>query len=273
MTLFLLVVLTLPVMRVKAAEQELKLETEGQKLSYALGMDIGDMIKHLGTDANVDLAIVMRAVQDSLAGKDLLLTTPQANEIKQAFLQKLQERLVAARKAQGEKNRTDSEAFLAQNKTKPGVVTTASGLQYEVITQGNGEKPTDTDTVIANYRGTLLDGTEFDSSYKRGKPATLPVKGVIPGWTEALQLMPVGSKYRLFIPANLAYGERGAGKLIGPNATLVFEVELLEINKPQPVPKITVEPPATPKPGVEPPTRAEPQANPKPEVLPAPVPK
>ncbi|MGH9569716.1 MAG: FKBP-type peptidyl-prolyl cis-trans isomerase, partial [Candidatus Angelobacter sp.] len=126
-------------------------------------------------------------------------------------------------------NKKEGEAFLAANKTKEGVITTPSGLQYKVLKQGTGPKPTTTDKVVCNYKGTLINGKEFDSSYKRGEPATFPVNGVIKGWTEALQLMPVGSKYQLFIPADLAYGERGAGADIGPDATLIFEVELLSI--------------------------------------------
>ena len=131
-------------------------------------------------------------------------------------------------------SKVEGEAFLAANKVKPGVVTTASGLQYKVITEGNGPQPKATDTVTVDYRGTLIDGTEFDSSYKRGQPATFPVSGVIKGWTEALQLMPVGSKWQLFIPPQLGYGDRGAGNSIPPNSTLIFEVELLSIQQKQP---------------------------------------
>ena len=134
-----------------------------------------------------------------------------------------------ANKQAAEKNTTEGEKFLTENKNKPGVKTTASGLQYKVLKEGSGSPPKETDTVVVNYRGTLIDGTEFDSSYKRGEPATFPVNRVIKGWTEALQLMKPGSKSQLFIPANLAYGERGAGGDIGPNATLIFEVELLNV--------------------------------------------
>jgi len=135
----------------------------------------------------------------------------------------------AKAQSEGSANKTEGEAFLAANKTKEGVMTTPSGLQYKILKAGTGPKPAATDTVVCNYRGTLLNGTEFDSSYKRGQPLTFPVNGVIKGWTEALQLMPVGSKWQLFIPAQLAYGERGAGADIGPNATLIFEVELVSI--------------------------------------------
>ena len=133
-----------------------------------------------------------------------------------------------------EVNKKEGDAFLAANKTKDGVVTLPSGLQYKILTQGTGPKPTPTDSVVCNYKGTLLNGTEFDSSYKRGQPATFPVGGVIKGWTEALQLMPVGSKWQLFVPSDLAYGQRGPGGGIGPNSTLVFEVELISIKSKPP---------------------------------------
>jgi FKBP-type peptidyl-prolyl cis-trans isomerase FklB len=134
-------------------------------------------------------------------------------------------------KEAADKNKAEGEAFLAANKSKEGIVTLPSGLQYKILTEGKGPKPTAADTVVCNYRGTLINGTEFDSSYKRGEPATFPVGGVIKGWTEALQLMPVGSKWQLFIPSGMAYGERGAGADIGPNATLIFEVELISIQE------------------------------------------
>jgi FKBP-type peptidyl-prolyl cis-trans isomerase FklB len=150
----------------------------------------------------------------------------------------MQQRFVTVRQESARKipemNKQAGEAFLAKNKGEKGVKTTASGLQYKVVTTGKGKQPTAEDTVTVNYRGTLIDGTEFDSSYKRNEPATFPVKGVIAGWTEALPLMKEGSKWMLYIPANLAYGERGAGNMIGPNSTLVFEVELLSIAKPAP---------------------------------------
>jgi FKBP-type peptidyl-prolyl cis-trans isomerase len=204
-----------------------ELDTEQKKLSYVIGMEIGSSLKSGGAD--VDFAILSRAIEDALTGKEPLLTVEQAQTIKQAYFQKVQEQRAAKAQVVGEKNRTEGDAFLAKNKEVEGVVTTDSGLQYQVIKQGEGPKPKATDQVTVNYKGTLLDGTEFDSSYKRGQPATFPVTGVIPGWTEALQLMPVGSTYRLFIPSELAYGERGAGGAIGPNAVLIFEVELQEI--------------------------------------------
>ncbi len=218
---------------VVAQEAAPKLETDSQKLSYALGMGIGTSLKRLGPSADLDLKTLAQAIGDVMAGKPTLLTDQEANQTRTAFNQKMQEAATAEKKARAEKNRSEGEAFLAQNKTKPNMVTTASGLQYEVVTQGTGDKPKDTDTVSVHYRGTLIDGTEFDSSARQGKPASFPVKGVIPGWTEVLQLMPVGSKYRVFIPAGLAYADRGAGQLIGPQATLIFDIELLSIAPPE----------------------------------------
>jgi len=211
----------------KAPEKQLK--TSSEKLSYALGLDIGASLKKLETD--IDLPSFARGVTDSFKGSKPLLTPQQATEIRNEFFKKRQEERAQKMKELGGKNRKEGEAFLAENKKKRAVVTTASGLQYTVLGKGDGPKPKGTDRVSVNYRGTLIDGTEFDSSYKRGQPATFRVTGVIPGWTEALQLMNVGSKYHLFIPSNLAYGERGAGQQIGPNATLIFEVELLSIEK------------------------------------------
>lgn len=158
------------------------------------------------------------------------MTENEVKEVMTAFQKGLAAKQAEKMKVIGEKNSKEGETFLAENKKKEGVKTTASGLQYKVITPGKGPMPKDTDTVSVNYRGTLIDGTEFDSSYKRGEAVSFPVNGVIKGWTEALQMMKVGSKWQLFIPSNLAYGDRGAGGQIGPNATLIFEVELLSIN-------------------------------------------
>lgn len=227
-SLLSLPVLTLTLLSWSALAQEKgTLETDMQKFSYMLGMDVGGSIKRMNLEFDVEL--FKQALNDVLEGRETLLTPEQAAEIKQAFMLKLQEQRQAAVKAMGDQNRVQSEAFLAENKTKDGVRTTESGLQYQVIKEGDGPKPQATDTVTVHYRGTLIDGSEFDSSYGRGQPASFPVNGVIPGWTEALQLMPVGSSYKLFIPADLAYGERGAGGRIGPNQALVFEVELLGI--------------------------------------------
>ncbi len=177
----------------------------------------------------VDPAILARGLKDGLAGGKTLLTDDEA----QAALKAMQDDLRAKQQAKIQEaagaNKKEGESFLAANKGKDGVVALASGLQYKVLKEGTGPKPAATDSVVCNYQGTLINGKEFDSSYKRGQPATFPVNGVIKGWTEALQLMPVGSKWQLFIPSELAYGDRGAGADIGPGATLIFEVELLSI--------------------------------------------
>ena len=170
-----------------------------------------------------------KGLQDMLAGGKTLLTPDEAKTVITELQKAMVVKQAAAAKAAGEKNKAEGEAFLAANKAKEGVVTLPSGLQYKVITTGTGPKPTLEQTVICQYRGTLIDGKEFDSSFKRGQPASFPVKGVIKGWTEVLQLMPVGSKWQVFIPSALAYGERGAGADIGPNATLIFEIELVAI--------------------------------------------
>src|SRR5450631_240645 len=208
------------------------LKTRKEKFSYALGMNIGS---GLGTNlkkqsVEVDTNLVSQGLKDSMAGAKTRLTQEEA----QAVLTEVQNEINKQRqeKAQeaGTKNKTEGEAYLAANKSKEGVVTLPSGLQYKILTAGTGPKPTASDSVKCNYRGTLINGTEFDSSFKRGQPATFGVGQVIKGWTEALQLMPVGSKWQLVIPSSLAYGERGPGE-IGPNATLIFEVELLSIEE------------------------------------------
>ena len=209
----------------------LTLKTPKDKLSYAIGMNVGKNLQRQSID--VDPAILMQGLKDTMAGGKTLLTEQEAQSVlteMQAEARKKQEEKM---KLAGEANKKEGDAFLAANKTKEGVVTLPSGLQYKVIKQGTGPKPTATDSVVCNYRGTLIDGKEFDSSYKRGEPATFPVNGVIKGWTEALQLMPVGSKWQLFVPADLAYGARGAGPDIGPDSTLIFEVELMSIQPPK----------------------------------------
>ena len=200
----------------------LTLKTQKDKVSYALGANLG-MNLH-SQSVEVDTAIVLRGLKDALAGGKLLLTDEEAR----AALTQLQTDL---RTKQMDVNKKAGADFLEAIKAKEGVVTLPSGLQYKILTEGTGPKPSPTDTVSCNYRGTLLNGTEFDSSYKRGQPASFPVNGVIKGWTEALQLMPVGSKWQLFIPSDLAYGDRGADPRsgIGPGATLIFDVELLSI--------------------------------------------
>jgi len=202
------------------------LKDSKDKISYSIGLNIGFNLKKQNVTINLDTFVL--GLKDVLAGKPQM-TEEQVKETMTAFEKEMTDK----QKAAGVKNGADGEKFLAENKKKEGVKTTASGLQYKVLKEGSGAQPKETDTVIANYRGTLIDGTEFDSSYKRGQPATFPVSGVIRGWTEALQLMKAGSKYQLFIPANLAYGERAIGGDIGPNSTLIFEVELLDV-KPAP---------------------------------------
>jgi FKBP-type peptidyl-prolyl cis-trans isomerase FklB len=203
------------------------LPTKKDQISYALGMNVGKGLHRESID--VDPNLVMQGLKDAMSGGKTLMTDEQAQQTMMQLQSEVRDQEEAKRKASAETNAKKGEAFLAQNKTKPGVVALPSGLQYKIIKQGTGPKPTPNDVVTCNYRGTLIDGTEFDSSYKRGEPATFPVKGVIKGWTEALQLMPVGSKFELVLPPDLAYGERGAGQDIGPNETLVFEVELMSI--------------------------------------------
>jgi FKBP-type peptidyl-prolyl cis-trans isomerase FklB len=220
--------LALALLPALAAAQEVPaLKTEKDKLSYAMGMDLGNQLKTRSVD--IDPALFARGLTDALAGGKTLLTPEEAK----TFIAELQKAIVvkqaAEAKAAGDRNKAEGDAFLAANKAKEGVVTLPSGIQYKVLSPGTGKQPTIDDTVVCQYRGTLIDGKEFDSSYKRGQPATFPVKGVIKGWTEVLQLMPVGSKWQVFIPPALAYGERGAGADIGPNAALVFEIELVAI--------------------------------------------
>jgi FKBP-type peptidyl-prolyl cis-trans isomerase FklB len=211
----------------KAKAAPFTLKTPKDKASYAMGMNIGTGLRKQSID--IDPAILARGLRDAFANGKTLLTEDEVRTILtqlQADMRKKQQELA---QVAGENNKKQGVAFLEANKAKEGVVTLPSGLQYKVLQEGTGPKPTATDSVVCNYRGTLLDSTEFDSSYKRGQPLTIPVTGVIKGWTEALQLMPVGSKWQLFVPSDLAYGERGAGGPIGPNATLIFEIELVSI--------------------------------------------
>jgi FKBP-type peptidyl-prolyl cis-trans isomerase FklB len=202
-------------------------KSEKEKVSYSFGVNIAKNITMQGIEVDQDFFV--QGLKDALSGAKTAMTDKDMESTLMAFQQQMMTKMQAKQKVDGEKNIKEGEAFLAANKKKDGVKTLASGLQYKVIKMGNGPKPTSTQTVKCNYRGTLIDGKEFDSSYKRGEPAEFPVTGVIKGWTEALQLMPVGSKWELYVPSSLAYGEGGAGQMIGPNATLIFEVELLSI--------------------------------------------
>jgi FKBP-type peptidyl-prolyl cis-trans isomerase FklB len=209
-------------------EKSPQLKDQKDKVSYSIGMQIGFNLGRQKVDINPD--VLAAGIKDAIAGKPQL-TTEQVKDIMAQFEKDMEQK----QKQLGEKNKTDGTKFLEDNKKKAGVKTTASGLQYKVEKEGTGATPKATDMVTVNYRGTLIDGTEFDSSYKRGQPATFPVNGVIKGWTEALQLMKQGAKYQLYIPANLAYGERAMGPDIGPNSTLIFDVELQDV-KPPPTP-------------------------------------
>src|SRR5436853_6153938 len=208
-------------------------------------MQIGFNLARQKVDINPD--VLNAGMKDAIAGKPQL-TPDQVKDVMAQFEKDMEQK----QKQLGEKNKTDGAKFLEDNKKKPGVKTTASGLQYKVEKEGTGSQPKATDMVTVNYRGTLIDGTEFDSSYKRGQPATFPLNGVIKGWTEGLQLMKQGGKYQFFVPSNLAYGERAVGPDIAPNATLIFEVELLD-----------VKPPATPGPATSPKGAAPPVPSPK----------
>ena len=204
------------------------LKTQKDKVSYGLGVEAARKFRSQGIEVDPDM--LARGLKDGLSGAKLLMPEEDLGKIVNVYQAGLKQERAAQRKLDSEENRKKGEAFLAENGTKEGVVTLPSGLQYRVLKEGAGKVPSDDDTVRVHYRGTHIDGTEFDSSHKSGKPATFKVKGgIIPGWKEALMRMPVGSKWQLFIPPRLAYGERGLGSVIGPNETLVFEVELLSV--------------------------------------------
>jgi FKBP-type peptidyl-prolyl cis-trans isomerase len=207
------------------------LKTQKDKESYAMGMNLGMGLHRQGMA--LDPALVAKGMRDAMAGSKTLLTDDEARAALQQLRTDVGQKLEAKAKEEGAANRKTGDAFLAANKGKPGVVTLPDGLQYKIITAGTGPKPTATDSVTCNYRGTTIDGKEFDSSYKRGQPATFPLSGVIKGWTEALQLMPVGSKWQLFIPPDMAYGDHPPSPDIAPGSTLIFEVELLSIGEPK----------------------------------------
>ena len=210
-----------------AAETGGSLKTNKEKISYGIGMSIGQNIKQDGID--VDVTLLAKGIADVLSGAKPAIAMDEFRAAMEELQKDMQKKEETRNVAAGDKNKTAGEAFLAANKSKEGVKTTASGLQYTVVKEGAGKIPTAADKVKVHYTGTLIDGTKFDSSVDRGEPITFPVNGVIKGWTEALQLMKAGAKYKLFIPSDLAYGPRGAGALIGPNSVLVFDVELLEV--------------------------------------------
>jgi len=210
-----------------SAEESQLLKTEKEKVSYGIGVDVGRNFKKLGID--IDMDILLNGLKDGYSDNKLMMNDKDLRETMNAYQSELLKKQAQSRIEAAEKNKKAGEAFLADNKNKEGVVTLQSGLQYKIIKAVDGKKPAVSDTVECNYRGTLINGTEFDSSYNRGQSSTFKVNGVIRGWTEALQLMTAGSKWLLYVPSQLAYGERGAGRDIGPNETLIFEVELIAI--------------------------------------------
>jgi len=212
---------------IAVSAQAASLDTPQKQASYSFGVDFAKRLKMQGIE--LDIAALTQGIKDAAGDGKLAMTDDNMNKAKTDFQKKMREELIQRQKEIAAKNLQDGKAFLEANAKKEGVVTTASGLQYKVLKSGNGPSPTLNSTVTTNYRGTLIDGREFDSSYKRGQPASFPVKGVIKGWTEALQLMKVGDKWELYIPSDLAYGESQRSELIQPNSTLVFELELLSI--------------------------------------------
>ncbi len=199
-------------------------------VSYIIGNDIGNSLSQIKDEVN--LTLIMQGISDKINGKETKINREVATPIMRRFDQHMSEKIKKAEDELCAKNKAEGQKYLEENKAKSGVITTASGLQYTILTEGSGPKPKETDQVKVNYFGTLIDGTEFDNSYKRGQPTEFQVSGVIKGWTEALQLMNTGSKFKIFVPSELAYGDRSAGPQIGPGSTLIFEIELLEIVKP-----------------------------------------
>lgn len=224
----------------KPAEPAAEFKTEVEKVSYCIGHQIGSELR--GGKLEISVEVLAKALAEAYEGKPQRMTDEQMMETMTNFQKTRRTKMEAERKEASEKGRAEGKAFLDENVKKEGVKTTASGLQYKVIDPGKGKTPKATDTVRVHYRGRLIDGTEFDSSYKRGEPAEFPVGGVIKGWTEALQLMKEGAKYELYIPSDLAYGENGAGRDIPPNATLIFEVELQKVLEEE-APEIRIEQP------------------------------
>lgn len=218
----LLVAISLCIATVGASAGEATPKTDDEKFSYAIGYQIAESVKRQGMEVDVDSLI--QAIRDDLTGTPLRISQPEMQAAVVAYQQKKFEEL-------SDKNQKAGKKYLAANKKKPGIVELPSGLQYRIVEEGSGEKPVSSDTVKVHYRGTLIDGTEFDSSYARGEPATFQIANIINGWQEALTLMSEGAKWQVFIPPTLAYGSGGAGQNIGPNATLVFEIELVSIEK------------------------------------------
>jgi FKBP-type peptidyl-prolyl cis-trans isomerase FklB len=211
-------------------ESKVELNTQKAKASYLIGQNVGSSFKQQGLDSGaVEVDAVIKGIKDALAGVKPPFKDQEIQEILMAFQQELMHRTDSLRTLKAANNFKQGKEFLEKNAKESGVVVLPSGLQYKVLVKGSGKVPTENSTVTVHYTGTLIDGTVFDSSYERGEPATFPVNGVIAGWTEALQLMPAGSKWKLFIPSELAYGEMGGGQTIGPNAVLIFEVELLSV--------------------------------------------
>ena len=209
-------------------DQEItELDTQIDKVSYCIGLDLGENFTKQGLDVEIDA--MAQGIRDVQGGSERLLTDEERMNVMNAFQKDMRDKFESERKDKSLTNRKAGEVFLATNKDKEGVITLPSGLQYKVITAGTGKTPGRDDTVMTHYRGTLIDDKQFDSSYDRGEPATFPVSGVIAGWTEALMLMKEGAKWQLFIPSNLAYGDRGMGPDIGPDATLIFDIELIEV--------------------------------------------
>ncbi len=209
-------------------------KTQKEKLSYAIGMEMGKGVKAQGID--VDPTILVQGLNDAISGGKSQMSEEELRQVITALQQEIRQKQMQAQQAAAAENKAKGDAFLAENAKKDGVVVLPDGLQYKILTAGQGKKPTETDTVLCNYKGTFLDGSEFDSSTQAGKPVPFEVKNVIPGFKEVLQLMPVGSKWQVYIPSSLAYGERGAGNVIGPNATLIFEIELVSIQETPPTP-------------------------------------
>lgn len=224
-TILVILLLATPVY----AQKKVELKTEKDKISYSIGFDMGKNLKR--NEIDIDPRIFMKAIQDVLSGGKPLMTEQEMRDSLMALQKDMAARKQEKMKAAGEKNRKEGEAFLTENKKKEGVKTLPSGLQYMILSEGNGKQPKATDTVTVQYRGTLIDGAEFDSSYQRGQPATFALNQVIKGWTEGVQLMKEGGKIRLFVPSELAYGDRGAGAQIGPGAALIFEIELLSVGQ------------------------------------------